>query len=152
MNSDTTVRTCFDPGVASHPVRFVAPSAIVDLLHVSHAHDVIDRYAAAMRDGARFPPVSVLRIAGRLVLADGHKRLAAARRVGVPAIPVEVWNWRRFASDQWRQARNNARKNGTIVRAAFRDPSLARSLAASTLRHWGRVVVSLATLGRRRMT
>ncbi len=46
----------------------------------------VDRFAAAMRSGAVFPPIVVYADAGKLVIIDGNNRQAAARRVGASSI------------------------------------------------------------------
>jgi hypothetical protein len=101
-----------------------------------------------MQAGAKFPPVSVVRLAGRLVVADGHKRLAAARRCGARTVLVEVWPWRTWAADQRRQAAGNLRKNGRILRYAVTDPREALRLARTTTDHWWRVARSLTRTAR----
>lgn len=140
----------FDARRAESATAVVEASRIVDLLHVTHAETVIARYRDAMQGGSQFPPIAVVRIAGRLVVADGHKRLSAARALGAETITVEVWGIRRLFRDQWRQVRANASKNREIARALFRDPRQAGALFGSTMRHWGRVAMSLATLFRAR--
>ncbi|HXH58446.1 ParB/RepB/Spo0J family partition protein [Iamia sp.] len=52
--------------------------------------DVVDRYAADMAAGARFPPVVLNRVGGRLIPVGGNHRLAAARRAGVATLPAYV--------------------------------------------------------------
>jgi hypothetical protein len=44
---------------------------------------------SAFPDGA-FPPISVLEIGGSYFVSDGHKRVAAARRMGMDSIDAEV--------------------------------------------------------------
>jgi ParB-like chromosome segregation protein Spo0J len=117
---------------------------VVDLLPLSHAPEVVAAYAEAMERGERFPPVSVVRLLGRFVLADGHKRLAAARSLGVAEVSVEVWPFTRLLLDQARQVRANAGKNARILRALVSDRAEARRLLAATAGHWRRVAASLA--------
>lgn len=52
----------------------------------------VEAYAAAMAEGADFPPVSVVRIGDdpALVLVDGFHRAAAARKIGRTSILAEV--------------------------------------------------------------
>lgn len=52
--------------------------------------DVVDRYAAAMKDGAKFPSVVVFDDGENKWLADGWHRVAAWERNGEKAIPCEV--------------------------------------------------------------
>jgi hypothetical protein len=142
--------TPFDASRAEGRVRVVRTAAVLDLLPLTHAPERIAEYADAMRRGDRFPPVSVLPLAGRLLLADGHKRLAACRALAVDEIPVEVWTYARWLRDQVGQLRRNAAKNREIAARAFRDPREAARLLGTTLGHWRRVALSLATLARRR--
>lgn len=141
--------TPFVRGPGCGETREVAIEAVTDLLTVTHAPERIAAYAGAMQAGARFPPIAVVRMAGRLLVADGHKRLAAARRCGARTVLVEIWPWRRWASDQRRQAAGNLRKNGRILRYVFTEPREAARLAKTTADHWRRVAQSL-TRGARR--
>lgn len=134
----------FDAARAQSPARVLPAREVVDLLPLSHAPEVVAAYAEAMARGERFPPVSVVRLLGRFVVADGHKRLAAARSLGVAEVSVEVWPFRRLLLDQARQVRDNARKNARILRALVSDPAEARRLLAGTAGHWRRVAASLA--------
>jgi len=134
---------CFDAAAAEYPTRVVAIAAVTDLLSVPHAPEVVGRYREAMLAGERFPPVSVIRLGGRLLLADGHKRLRAYRTLGPETILVEVWTLARWLRDQRRQLRENARKNATILRRSFRDPAGAARLLGTTAAHWRRVARSL---------
>lgn len=134
----------FDAGLATHRVVLVSIDVPIDLLHVTHAHERIVEYATAMRAGSLFPPVSVVRLFGRLVVADGHKRFAAARACGLRELPVEIWPWHRWSRDQVEQAVRQARKHAEIVRLLPRRPQEAAALASSTFQHWWRVARSLA--------
>jgi hypothetical protein len=134
---------CFDARTAEFPTRVVPIGAVTDLLSVPHAPEVVGRYRAAMLAGDRFPPVSVIRLGGRLLLADGHKRLRAYRSFQPETILVEVWSLARWLRDQRRQLRENARKNATILRRSFRDPAGAARLLGTTAAHWRRVARSL---------
>ena len=134
---------CFDAEAAEYPTRIVAIGAVTDLLSVPHAPEVVGRYREAMLAGNRFPPVSVIRLGGRLLLADGHKRLRAYRSLGPETILVEVWSLARWLRDQRRQLRENGRKNATILRRSIRDPAGAARLLATTAAHWRRVARSL---------
>lgn len=137
----------FDARLAEFPTGVVPIDRVIDLLAVSHAPDRISVYRDAMIRGDRFPPVSVLSLAGRFVVADGHKRLTAYRAFGTSEILVEVWPFGRFVRDQLDQARANARKNREIAVRCVTDPREARRLLLATLLHWRRVVVSLAASG-----
>ena len=142
----------FDPSRSKGPVRTVPASSIVDLLPLTHAPERVADYREAMLRGERFPPVAVVRLAGRWVLADGHKRLTAARGVAVEEIPVEVWSFGRWSEDQRRQLRDNFGKNRRIAALALRSPREAGRLLGSTLAHWLRVMRSLWVVARRRRT
>lgn len=139
--------TCdpFDATLAQGRVRRVSSAEVIDLLRITHAPEMIARYRKSMEQGDRFPPVSVLLIAGRLVLADGHKRLLACRSLGVEEISVEVWTLARWLRDQRRQLANNVRKNRKILRLSFSNPREAARTALSTFQHWMRVARSLVS-------
>jgi hypothetical protein len=137
--------SCFDPALAEGSTRVVPVSEIVDLLSITHAPERIEDYRLAMLRGSLFPPVAVVRLFGRFVLADGHKRLTACKGLGCSSIPVEVWGPGRFLRDQARQVSENARKNAAILKASFREPREAARLLATTLAHWKRVAVCLAS-------
>jgi hypothetical protein len=134
----------FDPELARFSTLVLPCVDVIDLLTVSHAPDRIDEYREQMRGGARFPPISVIRLARRYLVADGHKRFSAYRQLGYAHIVVEVWPLRRWLLDQWRQARSNAQKNLRIVVTGSSDPSGAWRLFLTTARHWRRVATSLA--------
>ncbi len=135
----------FDPAAAEGTLRRLPLRDVIDLLAVTHAPERIHEYRDAMLRGDRFPPVSVIRVAGWFLVADGHKRLHAYATLGRSEILVEVWTFRRFLRDQARQAAANVRKNAAIVSRCASDPRGAGRLAMSTVRHWKRVAVSLAT-------
>lgn len=51
----------------------------------------ISHYAELMADGwGTFPPLAVVKIDGRFVVADGHHRLKSAIRAGLASVPVEI--------------------------------------------------------------
>jgi hypothetical protein len=52
--------------------------------------EVVDEYAEAMRQGAEFPPLMVFQEGDTRILADGHARHTAAKRVGRASINCEV--------------------------------------------------------------
>lgn len=54
--------------------------------------DVVDDYAAAMDNGAEFPPVDVYYDGSIYWLADGFHRVEAYRRRGVQAVEARVYN------------------------------------------------------------
>jgi hypothetical protein len=136
----------FDPALAESRVARVLVDDVVDLLTISHAPERIAAYGERMAAGDRFPPIAVVRLLGRFVVADGHKRLAAYRALGRPDIVVQVWPMRRWARDQWQQAVANGRKNRTILAMSVRDPRSASRLLLTTVLHWKRVAISLTRL------
>lgn len=139
MNSDSV----FDVTRAASPVARLPLLAVHDPLVVTHAADRIARYRDQMLRGDRFPPISVIRVFGRHLVADGHKRLAAFRTLGADDILVEVWPLSRWVADQCAQAAANARKNRRILALSVTSPREAARLAATTLEHWTRVARSL---------
>jgi hypothetical protein len=137
---------CFDPGRAVHPTLGVRVEEVVDLLEVSHAPERIEEYRRAMAAGDRFPPIAVVRLGGRLLLADGHKRFQAFRALGGEEIHVEVWPWRRWLADQRRQLSGKTRAHGSLLRRLPRHGearAAARRLFWDTLGHWRRIAASL---------
>ena len=136
----------FDPTLTELPARTVALDCVIDVLAPTpHTPERIEAYRAAMARGDRFPPIAVIRLGGRFVVTDGHKRLAAYQTFRRPDIVVEVWTIRRFLRDQWDQACANARKNRAIAAGLFSDPRESRRLLLATLGHWRRVARSLAS-------
>lgn len=133
----------FDAARARGPVRRVPVAAVVDPLPVTHAADRVEEFRAAMRAGARFPPIAVLPLAGRLLVADGHKRFAAFRAFDRSEIEVEVWSGARWLADQLRQVGGTGRRLGRAARLAFVRPRESWELLAAAPRHWWRVVRSL---------
>lgn len=51
---------------------------------------LIDEYADAITNGAKFPAVTVFQDGGDFWLADGYHRLAAFKKIGALDIPVEI--------------------------------------------------------------
>lgn len=140
---------CFDPRLARSPTRRVPVAAVLDPLHRGHWPARVAVYRAAMLRGERFPPVAVLALGSRYLLADGHKRLQAYRGLDHPEIVVEVWPLRRWLADQWRQFTLKSRQQWDILRRLPFEPAARREghrLLRDTLCHWWRVVRSLATL------
>ena len=136
---------CFE--TSSGPgLREARLADVVDLLPLTHNEAAIEQYRCRMLSGELFPPISVLPLFGRLVIADGHKRYQAARTVTQEPVPVELWTFRRLLADQWRQVRANARKNRRIVSTLFVRPSESLRLMRSTLLHWLRVARCLRLL------
>jgi glycosyltransferase involved in cell wall biosynthesis len=140
----------FDRRLSEFRTTELPCSAVVDLLPFTHAPDRVALYSDRMRRGDRFPPISVIRVAGRYVVADGHKRFNAHRALGADRIIVEVWPLRRWLRDQREQAVRNARKNARILKMSVTDPPGAWRLLYSTLLHWRRVATALAWWATRR--
>jgi hypothetical protein len=139
---------CFDPALATAPTRVVPVQAVIDLLHVTHAPERVGEYRRAMQRGERFPPIAVVPLAGRLVVADGHKRLTAYKGLPVREIVVEVWTIRRLLRDQWRQFRTKTAQQWRVLSRGPRDRDARREavrLVRDTLRHWKRIGVSLSS-------
>ena len=140
----------FDPAHAAHPTRVLRVEEVVDLLELTHAPEVIRGYRDRMCAGDLFPPVSVVRLLGKWLVADGHKRYVAWTGLGAKEILVEVWPLRRWLADQAGQAARNARKNGRIAARLFVDPRESFQLARTTAGHWRRVAHSLLRRAGRR--
>lgn len=136
---------CFDPRLAEHATLTVRVDQVIDPLEVTHARERIDEYRRAMQDGVRFPPISVVRLAGRLFVADGHKRFQAYRTLGRDEIAVELWPKRRWLADQWDQLRRATFSQASLLLRLPHDPkarTAARRLFWDTIGHWRRMVAS----------
>jgi hypothetical protein len=133
----------FDPDRAAFRTIVLACRDVIDPLAVTHAPARVSEYRSRMIAGDRFPPVSVLRIAGRYLLVDGHKRFTAYRKLGHTHLVVEIWPLSRWLQDQGRQLRDNGRKNVRILVMSVRHPVEARRLLLATVLHWHRVAKSL---------
>ncbi len=150
MNGAPTLDV-FDPTRCAGPTARVADGQVLDLLNVSHAPDQVAAYAAAMAGGDRFPPVAVIRLGRWFVVADGHRRLSACRRLGVDPVTVELWTLDRLACDLAGQARvywsEAARLVIRLPRSAA-DRRRVSAFVAATVAHWRRAFRSLARLRR----
>lgn len=138
--------SCFDPARADFPTRVLPLERIVDLLSVPHAPERIAQYRDAMQRGERFPPIAVVRIGRRFVVADGHKRLSAWRALAGGPVLVQVWTIRRLLLDLWRQFARKTQQQAALLWRSTRDPQArgdARRLALDTVGHWRRIVRSL---------
>jgi ATP-binding cassette, subfamily B, bacterial MsbA len=145
---------CFDAARAQFATRVVGADRVVDIFTTTHAPEVIESYRAAMAHGERFPPVSVIRIGRRFIIADGHKRYQACRALGAGQIPVELWPISKLIADQWRQFRHKTRQTARVVVRAARHPEgrkEARRLYWDTVGHWLRIVRSFTVRARRRL-
>lgn len=145
-DSSPSIGDCFNPALAVFPTRRVSIERVVDLLPVSHAPERIVAYRDAMERGEQFPPISVVRIAGRLLIADGHKRFSAYRSLPVTEIVVEVWTVRRWCRDQWGQFVRKTGQQVSLVWRSAADPrarTQASRLFWDTLGHWRRMALSV---------
>lgn len=136
----------FDPALSTAPTRRVSVCQVVDLLNVTHAPGRIESYRQAMRAGDRFPPISVVRLGRRYVVADGHKRLVAVKALGEERIDVEVWSLWRLTRDLVGQSARHAAAAGRALGGVFRGADGRReswSFMTATVAHWGRTVRSL---------
>jgi ABC-type multidrug transport system fused ATPase/permease subunit len=132
----------FDASRAEFATRVVPAAQVVDFFTTTHAAERIDSYMNAMRDGERFPPISVIRIGRRLVIADGHKRFQACRALGATQVTVELWPLRKLLDDQYRQFRHKTHQIVTVVARAIRHPEGrkdAHRLYWDTVGHWKRI-------------
>jgi hypothetical protein len=146
MRDDDQRASCFDPTRAEFPTRVLPLECVVDLLSVSHAPERIAQYRVEMQRGDRFPPIAVVRIGRRFLVADGHKRLSAWRELTRDPIVVQVWTLRRLLRDQWQQLTRKTRQHLRLARQSCSDPRArqdTRRLALDTVGHWRRVVRSL---------
>jgi len=138
--------SCFDPARAEYPTRVLPLDRVIDPLPVSHAPERIEQYRTAMARGERFPPIAVVRVGGRFLVADGHKRFSAYKGLTRDRIVVQVWTIRRWLRDQWTQLTRKTRQQVTLLRRSRTDPRARREavrLALDTLEHWRRVLRSL---------
>jgi hypothetical protein len=146
-------RECFDRGLAEHETITVPVDKLIDLLEVTHANERIEEYRRAMLGGDRFPPISVVRLAGRLFIADGHKRFQAFRALGGRELTVELWPKRRWLADQWGQLRRKTREQASLLSRLPRDAAAraaARRLFWDTVGHWRRMIASMGRVAFRR--
>jgi hypothetical protein len=133
----------FDPDLARFRTRTLPIDQVVDLLNHTHAPDRVAEYRAAMLEGARFPPISVVRLGRRFFVADGHKRLTAVKTLGRSEVIVELWPFVRLLRDQLRQAGGTLRKLQKIVAFSVSNHAEARRLLRSILYHWKRLTLSV---------
>ncbi len=137
---------CFDPRLASFPTLVLRFDELSDIYQVTHAAERVDEYRAAMIRGAKFPPISVVRLGGRFFVADGHKRLIAYRGLGYRTIVVERWPVRRWLKDQTGQAIRNVRIQWVSMTRGFLIRG-ERQRGAEVMRHyaqhWKRIIASI---------
>ncbi len=130
----------FDSSPAPARTRIVPIEAVVDpFASQPHNPAQVEAYRQAMLNGAQFPPIAVVRVGSRYLVADGHKRLTAFRSFGPSEIRVETWRWRDWVRDQHRQARNQMHKHRQALRSSLTDPGALLQLWRSIMRHWLRI-------------
>jgi hypothetical protein len=134
--------------LAHFPTCRLPISQVVDLLPTTHAPERIEQYRLAMERGERFPPISVICMAGRFLIADGHKRYSAYKTFSQGPILVEVWPLRQLLAEQIGQLQRNLKKNKAIIRGFYGNPQESMRLLITTFAHWRRVAAAL--LGRLR--
>ncbi len=145
--ADPLIELSIDSAQAQFPTRTLRIEQVVDLLHVSHVPERVEEYRQAMLRGDRFPPISVVRLAGRFFIADGHKRFSACKMLPVRHVLVEVWSIRRLLSDLLRQQAAKTRQVCLVMARSFVDPRARRQgvrLFWDWVGHWKRIAVSLA--------
>ncbi len=143
---------CFDASRAEFQTRIVPIGQILDLFTTTHAAERIESYRQAMADGELFPPISVIQVGRRFVIADGHKRFRACQGFGLGQITVELWPISRLLADQYQQFTRKSRQITTVLTRAARDPDGrkdAHRLYWDTVGHWKRIGLSAAARGRR---
>jgi subfamily B ATP-binding cassette protein MsbA len=121
---------------------------VIDILHVTHAQDRIEEYRAALAGGAEFPPISVIRLAGRWFIADGHKRYCAYRLLNRSHITVEEWTKRRWLKDQLGQFGRKTRQQIVLPILAIGNADArkkAKRVYGDTWGHFKRMGASLLT-------
>ncbi len=142
---------CFDRDMAQFETLVVPIRSVLDLLSVTHAPEVIQRYRDAMDSGAAFPPISVIRAGRRFIVADGHKRLSACKRRGMTHVMVQVWSWRKLAADLGRQFARSTARLASLLWRSIHDPGTRpwlRKFYWDTVLHWRRFLAALpASLG-----
>ncbi|NGM19928.1 ParB N-terminal domain-containing protein [Roseomonas stagni] len=93
------------------------------------SEDILRQYANAIRSGVAMPPVLVARVEGAAVLVDGHYRVDAHRRLGIPCIDANFVEATR-EEVLWLAAEANLRHGERLkpreVRTAFRAFIAAR--------------------------
>jgi hypothetical protein len=138
----------FDRARAHFPTRIVPTARILDLLQVTHDPEGVQAYRQAMQAGALFPPIAVVHLAGRYIIADGHKRYSAFLALAAEEIVVEVWPWRRVAGDLFRQATRWWRRLWHVTAGSLGGPAAraeARRFMRDTAVHLGRMARSAWT-------
>jgi ATP-binding cassette, subfamily B, bacterial MsbA len=140
---------CFDSALAHFPVKVLPIESLVDFLNQTHRPDRIAEFREAMDHGARFPPISVIRIGKRFIVTDGHKRLSACKQRGMAYVTVELWTAARWLADLRSQTIRKTRQMVVVFGRSTVDRDsrkAARRLFWDIVGHWKRIFTSIAVL------
>jgi len=112
-------------------------------LRIAMQGEAVDDYAAAMRDGATFPPITVYYDGAAYWLADGFHRLAAYRIIGTAEVLADVYDGTQ--RDAVLHAARANTEHGLRASRADRRNAVAVLLADDEWRQWsdrelGRIV------------
>ena len=96
--------------------------------------DVVDEYSDAMKDGAKFPPVTVFLTGDGYLLVDGFHRVEAAKAIGETSINTvlktgttqEAYDYARFTANRTNGMRLNRSDLQAIVLELITDPKYAK--------------------------
>ena len=113
-------------------------------LRAAISKECVADYAELMADGVCFPPVTLFEDGGRLWLADGFHRVAAARVAGLKSIAAEVHDggkrdaalYAASANAAHGLARTNADKRAAVT-LLLTDPEWARWSDRRVAKHCG---------------
>ena len=115
---------------------------------------VVTEYAEAMKEGAKFPGVTVFYDGAIYILADGFHRVAAAREAGQVSIEADVKNgdldaarWFSYSVNQSHGLRRSNADKRRAVEHALSHPNAATMTDSAIARHVG---VSSMTVGNHR--
>jgi hypothetical protein len=80
-------------GTTRHPSNTTADFLPIPVLRSQHWQDNWRRMLEAHERNVLLPPIELLKVGSRYFVVDGHKRVAAARRMGaaVDAIVVDLY-------------------------------------------------------------
>lgn len=109
--------------------------AIDEGSNVRHSLPGMEQLEASVRHSGVLLPVLVLQTLTGLVLVDGHRRLAAARRVGRSSVPARVVS--QMEAGELRMTQMELNENSRGLTAGERAEQLV--LLASTPGSWGRL-------------
>lgn len=80
----------------------------------------VSRYRTAMKNGEKFPPLSVADVGGALVLVDGFHRRAAYEALGICDAEAEIFTCRSLDEAEWEAFKANMRHGQRLKAKAFR--------------------------------